>query len=294
MLNFPDIHIPLARLIDAILSWVLHYMGGFFNGIGDGVLQVLRSIEQGLQTVPWFVILLIIFGLGWWASRRWWFGLVLALLFGLIGTFGAGSTTPYWDLAMSTLAIVITSVIISLLLGIPAGILMARSNLVQSLLKPLLDGMQTMPSFVYLVPAVMLFGLGMVPAVFATVIYAMPPVIRLTNVGIRQVTPNVIEAAKAFGSDSWQLLTRVQLPLAMPSITVGINQTTLAALAMVVIASMIGARGMGQEVLLAINRLEAGRAFEAGLSIVLMAIVIDRLTSAAAARQTKVPKTAQI
>jgi glycine betaine/proline transport system permease protein len=133
----------------------------------------------------------------------------------------------------------------------------------------------------------MLLGLGLVSAVFATIIYAVPPVIRLTNVGIRQVSPSVVEAAKAFGANSWQMLTKVQIPLAIPSIMVGINQTTLAALAMVVIASMIGARGLGQEVLLAINRQAAGRAFEAGLSIVIIAIVIDRLTAAIASRQQK-------
>ena len=218
---------------------------------------------------------------------RWWFGLILASMFALIGAFGHTGAVSYWGLAMSTLAIVITSVFISLVLGIPSGILMARSNFVQSILKPVLDVMQTMPSFVYLVPALMLFGLGMVPAVFATVIFAVPPVIRLTNVGIRQVSSSVVEAAKAFGANSWQMLTKVQIPLAMPSIMVGVNQTTLAALSMVVIASMIGARGLGQEVLLAINRQELGRAAEAGVSIVIIAIVIDRITAAVANRQQK-------
>jgi glycine betaine/proline transport system permease protein len=186
---------------------------------------------------------------------------------------------------MMTLAIVIAAVIISLVIGIPAGIIMARSNTIESIFRPALDAMQTMPSFVYLVPALMLFGLGKVPAVFATVIYAMPPVIRLTNVGIRQVSSSVVEAAQAFGSNPRQVLFEVQIPLAIPSIMVGINQTTMMALAMVVIASMIGARGLGLEVLLSINRIEVGRGFEAGLSIVLLAIIIDRITHALAARQ---------
>jgi len=167
------------------------------------------------------------------------------------------------------------------------GIVMARSDFVESTIRPVLDAMQTMPSFVYLIPALMFFGLGKVPAVFATIIYAMPPVIRLTNVGIRQVPSSVVEAAEAFGSSSWQLLFNVQLPLARPSIMVGINQTTMMALSMVVIASMIGARGLGLEVLLAINRIEVGRGFEAGLSIVFLAIIIDRITHALAARQQK-------
>lgn len=197
----------------------------------------------------------------------------------LIGSFG------YWDLSMMTLAIIIAAVILSLGIGIPTGIVMARSNLVESIIRPILDAMQTMPSFVYLIPALMLFGLGKVPAVFATIIYAVPPVIRLTNVGIRQVPPSVIEAARAFGSSARQILFEVQLPLAIPSIMVGINQTTMMALAMVVIASMIGARGLGLEVLLSINRIEVGRGFEAGLSIVLLAIIIDRITHAMGARQ---------
>ena len=155
----------------------------------------------------------------------------------------------------------------------------------KTILKPVLDAMQTMPSFVYLIPALMLFGLGKVPAVFATVIYAVPPVIRLTNVGIRGVPVSVIEAAEAFGSNGRQVLFNVQLPLAFPSIMVGINQTTMMALAMVVIASMIGARGLGLEVLLSINRIEIGRGFEAGLCIVFLAIMIDRVTSAFATKQ---------
>jgi len=211
--------------------------------------------------------------------RLWWAGLLMAGLMVLIGGFG------YWDLSMMTLSIIVASVVISLAIGIPTGIVMARSNVVESGLKPILDGMQTMPSFVYLIPALMLFGLGKVPAVFATIIYAVPPVIRLTNVGIRQVPHSVVEAAQAFGSSSRQILFEVQLPLAIPSIMVGINQTTMMALAMVVVASMIGARGLGMEVLLAINRIQIGRGFEAGLCIVLLAIIIDRITHALAVRQ---------
>ena len=217
--------------------------------------------------------------LAWRVMRHWLAGIIMVAFLMLIGSFG------YWDLAMMTLAIIITSVILSLVMGVPTGIIMARSNRVESIIRPVLDAMQTMPSFVYLIPALMLFGLGKVPAVFATIIYAEPPVIRLTNVGIRQVPQSVIEAAQAFGSNSRQILFEVQLPLAIPSIMVGINQTTMMALAMVVIASMIGARGLGLEVLLSINRIEIGRGFEAGVSIVLLAIIIDRITHAMASRQ---------
>ncbi len=162
---------------------------------------------------------------------------------------------------------------------------MAESNFIESTTKPILDAMQTMPSFVYLIPAMMLFGLGKVPAVIATIIYAVPPVIRLTNVGIRQVSPSVVEAARAFGANWGRILFDVQIPLAIPSIMVGINQTTMMALAMVVIASMIGARGLGLEILLAIQRVEVGRGVAAGLSIVLLAIIIDRITHAMGSRQ---------
>ena len=285
MLEFPEfLQVPLAEVIDAFLEWLLVNFAFVFDAIGDGILAVLLNIERFLLWVPWFVTVILVGLVAWRVMRLWWAGLLLASFLVLIGTFG------YWDLAMMTLAIVIAAVIISLAIGIPAGIIMARSDQVESFLRPALDAMQTMPSFVYLIPALMLFGLGKVPAVFATVIYAMPPVIRLTNVGIRQVSSSVVEAARAFGSSSRQILFEVQLPLAIPSIMVGINQTTMMALAMVVIASMIGARGLGLEVLLSINRIEVGRGFEAGLSILLLAIILDRTTHILAYRQQRILK----
>jgi glycine betaine/proline transport system permease protein len=280
MLEFPEmIRLPLAEVIDGFLDWLLANFAPLFDAIGTGILTVLLHIESFLLWLPWFVVILLVGITAWRVMRLWWAGLILAAFLVLIGSFG------YWDLAMMTLAIVIAAVIISLAVGIPTGILMARNDRVESILRPVLDAMQTMPSFVYLVPALMLFGLGKVPAVFATVIYAMPPVIRLTDVGIRGVSASVVEAATAFGSNPRQILFEVQIPLAIPSIMVGINQTTMMALAMVVITSMIGARTLGLEVLLSINRIEVGRGFEAGLSIVLLAIIIDRITHALAARQ---------
>jgi len=279
-MEFPSfIQIPLAEWVDAGMEWLLTNFSAFFDAVGEIILGILLSIEKFLLWLPWPVVLLIIGLLVWWTMKRWWAGLLMAAMMMLIGSFG------YWELSMMTLAVIVAAVILSLLLGIPIGILMAQSKLVESIIKPILDAMQTMPSFVYLISALMFFGLGKVPAVFATIIYAMPPVIRLTNVGIRQVPESVVEAAKAFGASSRRILFDVQLPLSMPSIMVGINQTTMMALAMVVIASMIGAKGLGLEVLLAINRIEVSRGFEAGLSIVLMAIIIDRITSSMAARQ---------
>jgi glycine betaine/proline transport system permease protein len=189
-----------------------------------------------------------------------------------------------WSMAMETLSVVITAVFLALILGVPVGVLMAERRGASLVLRPLLDAMQTMPSFVYLIPAMMLFGLGKVPAVLATLIYSLPPVIRLTELGLRQVPKAVEEAALAYGATRWQLLREVRIPLAMPSILAGVNQTTMMALAMVVVASMIGARGLGQEVLLAINRIDVGRGFEAGSSVVLLAIVIDRITQSLARR----------
>ncbi len=280
MLEFPAFfQIPLAGWVDNIMDWLLANLGAVFDGIGSAILFVLLRIEHFLLWLPWIAVVVVVGVVAWRAMRSWWAGLLMAGLMFLIGALG------YWDLAMMTLAIIVAAVIISLGIGIPTGIIMARSNLVESILKPLLDAMQTMPSFVYLIPALMFFGLGKVPAVFATVIYAAPPVIRLTNVGIRQVSQSVVEAARAFGSTSQQILFEVQIPLAIPSIMVGINQTTMMALAMVVVASMIGAKGLGMQVLLAINRIQVGKGFAAGLCIVLLAIIIDRITHALAARQ---------
>ena len=183
-----------------------------------------------------------------------------------------------WDAGMQTLALMIMAAGLSVVIGIPLGVLMARVNWLRSIMLPVLDVMQTMPSFVYLIPVVMLFGLGKIPAIIATVIYAVPPLIRLTDLGIRLVDREVLEASRAFGANPRQQLFGVQLPLALPNIMAGINQTTMMALSMVVIASMIGARGLGYEVLLGINRLEVGRGLLAGLGIVVLAVLFDRIT----------------
>lgn len=273
MFEFPEvIRIPVGDWVDSIMDWIITNLKPLFDFIGDVGLQILLAVEDVLVFVPWFVFVPLV-GVAAWKTlgsvRK---GIFMALLLFLVGTFG------YWEHAMTTLSVVIVSVAVSIMLGIPSGILMSRSNRLEAILKPVLDAMQTMPSFVYLIPALMLFGLGRVPATFATIIYAIPPVIRLTNVGIREVPSDVIEAARSFGSSEREILFDAQLPLARPSIMVGINQTTMMALAMVVIGSMIGNRGLGMEVLLAINRVEIGQGFEAGISIVFLAIIIDRIT----------------
>lgn len=282
MFEFPDkLYLPMEKWIDAAMDWILANTTAFFDAIGGALLKLLILMDKVLLWVPWPVVLLIVAVAAWRAMGKWWHGVIMAGLLFTIGIFG------FWDHAMTTLAIVFASVAVSLIIGFPTGILMARSDRVQNILRPVLDGMQTMPSFVYLIPAMMLFGLGKVPAVFATVIYAVPPIIRLTDVGIRGVPQSVVEAARSFGATEKQILFDVQLPLAFPSIMVGVNQTTMMALAMVVIASMIGARGLGLEVLKAINRIQIGHGFTAGISIVLLAIVIDRISNGFARKQQK-------
>ncbi len=279
-MKFPEnIQIPLDKWTDQAMEWVLLNFSGVFDALGGAILKFMLTVEKFFLWLPWPALIIGTGILGWRLMGKWWSGVIMAGMLFFMGTLG------YWELSMRTLSLVTSAVIVSLAIGIPIGIIMATSDTFESVVKPLLDGMQTMPSFVYLIPALMLFGLGKVPALFATIIYAVPPVIRLTNVGIREVSPSVVEAAHAFGSSYWQILLKVQLPLARPTIMVGVNQTTMMALAMVVIASMIGAKGLGFEVLLAINRIEIGRGFEAGLCIVFMAIIIDRLTYAMATRK---------
>ena len=278
MENFPDfLRLEAGKYVDVFVKWLMRDFEAFFDAIKSGILWFMLQMQDFLMWLPWWLLLTAIFLLGW-RVKNITSGLTFSSMLLLIGTFGL------WEEMMYTLAIVLTSVVISLILGIPIGISMAYNSRFEAFMKPALDAMQTMPSFVYLIPAVMLFGLGKVPAVFATIIYAVPPVIRLTNLGIRRVSKEMVEAGKSFGSSSWQLLTKVQLPQALPTIMTGINQTTMMALAMVVVASMIGAKGLGYVVLVAINRIDIAMGFEAGLSIVFLAIIIDRISQGIANR----------
>jgi len=266
----------LAPYMDALVKWMVASWGPFFDTISNLVLSMLMQIEFLLKWIPWWGWILLVTIICWRLTKNLYKTLLPGILIFSIGVFGL------WEVAIETLGIVVVAVLISLLLGIPLGIAMSGYERFNALVTPVLDAMQTMPSLVYLIPALMLFGLGKVPAVFATVIYALPPVVRLTNLGIRQVSNDIQEAALAFGASTWQMLKEVRLPLAMPSIMAGINQTTMLALSMVVIASMIGAGGLGEEVLKATNRVAAGKGFEAGWAIVVLAIVIDRISQATA------------
>jgi glycine betaine/proline transport system permease protein len=281
MQEFPEFfEFRLDKLIDRFVDWLTITGEPVFDAIGAALLVPLLGLERFLQWLPWFVVIIAIAAAAWKLSG--WklaLGSTLGLLF--IGILGL------WELAMSTLAIVLAATLLAIIIGVPVGILMARNDVVEQIMRPILDLMQTMPSFVYLIPALMLFGLGKVPALLSTFIYAVPPAIRLTNLGIRQVPKDVIECGRAFGSTSRQLLFKVQLPLAMPTIMAGVNQTIMMALAMVVIASMIGAGGLGKEVLTGIAQLKVGKGFTGGISIVVLAIIMDRLTQALTQSQMK-------
>ncbi|WP_246038624.1 ABC transporter permease [Chitiniphilus eburneus] len=264
-----DLREPINQAVDSL---VVRY-GDRLHVLNDLILQgLLLPLERALRGAPPWVILLVVALLAWRATRRWQVALPLTVACYLIGCFGL------WDALMQTLALVLVATVLAVVAGLPLGIVAAHSRRLRAVVLPVLDVMQTLPTFVYLIPAVMLFGLGKVPAILATVVYAICPLVRLTDLGLRQVDPDVQEAAHSFGTTRWQMLLGVQLPLAWPSILAGVNQTVMMALSMVVVASMIGARGLGEEVLAGIQTLDVGRGLQAGLAIVLLAVAIDRIT----------------
>ncbi|QFQ87003.1 ABC transporter permease subunit [Paracoccus kondratievae] len=264
----------LKKVIDEAFRNFTRSYGDMIEGFFSPLQTLLIWSERLLTGTPWPIILLVVAGLAWGASRSWRVvvGSILTLV--LIGLFGM------WEDTMKTVSMVLAATVLSIIIGLPLGIFMARSDRFRAVLNPVLDVMQTMPSFVYLIPVVMLLGIGKVPGLIAVVIYALPPMIRLTNLGIRQVDPEVLEAADAFGSSAWQKLVKAELPLALPTIMAGINQTIMMALAMVVIASMIGVQGLGQPVLRAINNQYFTLGVFNGFAIVGIAILFDRISQA--------------
>jgi len=246
--------------------------GDALESIFDPLLYFLVWFEKVLVGAPWPVILFVIAVLAWFGARNWFVVVGSVVAFLVIGYFGM------WKDTMATLAIVSVSTLICIVIGIPLGVAMARSNRVQSIITPILDVMQTIPSFVYLIPVVMLLGIGKVPGLLAVCIYAIPPIVRLTNLGIRLVDKEVLEAADAFGASYKQKLFGVQVPLALPNIFAGVNQTIMMALAMVVIAAMIGMQGLGQQVLRAVSNQYLALGFMNGLAIVALAIIFDRIS----------------
>jgi glycine betaine/proline transport system permease protein len=270
--------------VNGFLDWLVAHHGDAFEAAAGMLLKPLVALEQGLRLVPPWIAILIVAALAFAATRRAVPTLAITGCLYLVGCLGL------WEQAMQTVAILSVAVALAVAIGLPVGIVSARSAWLRAGITPLLDLMQTIPSFVYLIPAAMLFGLGKVPAIVATVIYATPPLIRLTDLGLRQVDRQLTEAAKVLGANRWQVLRQVQLPLALPSIMQGVNQTTMMALGMVVIASMIGARGIGETVLLGLQRADSGQGAVGGLGIVLLAIVFDRITQGFGNRpRTKAP-----
>jgi glycine betaine/proline transport system permease protein len=272
---FEDKVIPLDVWVSQFVEWLVDNYRDFFQAIKWPVEQTLNGFDAGLNAVPPILIILIIGIVAWRSS-----GIILAVF--SIVTLTFVGLLGLWEDTMTTLAMVLSSVIFCAIVGIPLGIFAGRSDKVEAWMRPMLDAMQTTPAFVYLVPIVMLFSVGNVAGVLATIVFALPPVIRLTSLGIRQVHPELVEAAQAFGATRWQVLRNVQVPLAMPTILAGLNQTIMMALSMVVIAALIGAGGLGSPVILGLNTLDIGRAVIGGLGIVLMAIVLDRITQSMA------------
>lgn len=263
--------LPIADGIEQVVDWMEDHLAPLFGAISD-VIETIVNFFSNVFLFPHPLIFIAIIAALGYLIGKWKLSLFTIIGFLLIDNLG------YWQETMNTLGLVLTSGLFSILLGIPIGIACAYSNTANRIISPVLDFMQTMPAFVYLLPAVTFFSLGVVPGVIASVIFAIPPTIRLTNLGIKQVSGELTEASDAFGSTSWQKLIKVQLPLAMPTMMAGVNQTIMLSLSMVVIASMIGAQGIGATVYRAVTQLKIGQGFEAGLAVVVLAIVLDRFT----------------
>ncbi|MBW7916020.1 MAG: proline/glycine betaine ABC transporter permease [Trueperaceae bacterium] len=273
-----DYRVPLADWVETAVRWIQVQYAAGFDGFSDLVRVVIDGLLAGLVAVPPLALVAVLAALVAWQAG-WRLG-VFALL-GLFLVHNIGLWTPF----LETLALVVTAQVLIVIVGVPLGILAAGSDVAERVMRPVLDFMQTMPAFVYLIPAIMFFGIGLVPGVVATFIFSLPPLVRLVNLGIRQVPTDLVEAADAFGTTRLQKLVKVQVPLALPTMMAGLNQSIMLNLSMVVIASMIGAGGLGAEVLRGIQRIKVGQGFEAGLAVVILAIVLDRLTASFAARR---------
>lgn|SRR5690625_19196 len=271
-MEIPVPRIPLGDWVEVALDWILAVLGGFFTFIRSILVQAYELLLWILITPEWWIVTLVLAGLGWWL-RSW--QLALGTVIGFVVIVGVNQ----WANAMSTLSLVAIATLIAVILAIPLGILASKSHAASKVLRPLMDFIQTMPPMVYLIPALVIFRVGVVPGMVATVIFAMAPGVRFTELGIRGVDAEVVEAGKAFGSPPGKILRQIQLPLAMPTIMAGVNQIIMLSLSMVVIAGMVGAGGLGGEVVASLNRINAGLGFESGLAVVILAMYLDRLTS---------------
>ncbi|WP_090866369.1 ABC transporter permease [Oceanobacillus limi] len=273
--------IPLAEGTEAFVDWVKETFSFIFNPIKEHFGTFMEWVSEDiLMVIPPFILILVLAIIAFFVSGKRW-GITAFTLIGLWLIHNQG----YWEQLMSTITLVLLASILSVIIGVPIGILMSKSKTAEAIIKPILDFMQTMPAFVYLIPAVAFFGIGMVPGVFASLIFATPPTVRFTNLGIRQVSKELVEASEAFGSTGAQKLFKVELPMAKATIMAGINQTIMLSLSMVVIASMIGAPGLGREVLSSLQRSNVGTGFVAGIGIVILAIIMDRITQSMNSKQ---------
>jgi len=278
MVNWYSDGIPLGDWAEEAVEWIDSNLGFLLTFIYDALEFAYEGLRDFLIDMPMWAVIFLFALVTLVVARRLFLTIAVVLLLLLIDNLGL------WDNAMLTVSLVLVGAVVALIIGIPTGILCSRSDPFNSVMKVVLDFMQTMPSFVYLIPAVILFRIGPVPGIIATVVFAVPPAVRLTNLGIRQVPKELNEVADSFGSNPWQKLFNVQLPVAMPTIMAGVNQCIMLALSMVVIASMIGAPGLGTDVLVALQRVQIGAGVEAGVCIVIIAIILDRITQGAGAK----------
>ena len=272
-----DYRLPLGDAVETGVEWLTSTFAGLFDVIKVTLVASFDAVEYVLSAPPMWLVALVLAALAY-AAKGWRLGV------GALIGFAVVQGVDQWDNAMTTLALVLVASVIALAIGIPLGIWTARSDRASAAIRPVLDFMQTMPAFVYLIPVVIIFLAGVVPGIVATIIFALAPGVRFTELGIRQVDPEVVEAGHAFGSTPRRILRQIQLPLAQPTIMAGINQVIMLALSMVVIAGMVGAGGLGLDVVSALSRVNVALGFEAGLSVVILAIYLDRITSALADR----------
>jgi len=273
----PPFRLPLGEWVDSAVSAITHTFDGLFDAIKSALEGAYDGLESVLSGPPAWAVVLVLVALAWFL-RGW--RLAVTALVGFVLIIGVDQ----WDNAMATLALVLVATVIALAIAIPLGILAARNDRVSAALRPVLDFMQTMPAFVYLIPTVVIFLTGAVPGIVATIVFAMAPGVRFTELGIRQVDAEVVEAGHAFGASPGRILRQIQIPLALPTIMAGINQVIMLALSMAVISGMAGADGLGRDVLAALSRIDVALGFESGLAVVILAIYLDRITSALAAR----------
>ncbi len=267
-----DLRIPLGDWVEAVVKFITTYLGGVFDFVRAVFGGMFSGLDWVLSAPPFWLVILLVVALAVWA-RGWRFGISAAVGLLLIVTI------RQWDNAMDTLALTLVAAFIAVLISIPLGIWAAKSSVVSTVMRPILDFLQTMPAFVYLIPAIILFRVGVVPGIVATIVFAMAPGVRLTELGIRGVDREVVEAGHAFGAAPGRILRQIQLPLALPTIMAGVNQVIMLSLSMVVIASMVGAPGLGKDIIQSLQRIDVGLGFEAGLAVVILAILLDRLTA---------------